>query len=136
MLEKEKWFRCIEFGVSGDIQMKVSWFPFKIWLCSLENWFENEFINGRKILVWGGSNYFLQDYFWDENIARGGVGEDLEIMVIGIIKTKNEIVSTINLLLREGQGQSVIGDLHLRSNCDFSRQKILSIMIKAVGILE
>lgn len=38
-------------------------------------------------------------------IARGGVGEDLEIMVIGIIKTKNEIVSTINLVLREGQGQ-------------------------------
>lgn len=33
------------------------------------------------------------------------MGEDLEIMVIGIIKTKNELVSTINLVLREGQGQ-------------------------------
>ena len=64
------------------------------------------------------------------------MGEDLELTVIGRIKTKNELVSTINLVLREGQGQSVIGDLHLRSNCDFSRQKILSMMIKSVGILE
>ena len=102
----------------------------------LENWFENEFINGRKILGWGGSNYFLQDYLWDENIARGGVGEDLEIMVIGIIKTKNEIVSTINLVLREGQGQKGFRGLHLRSNCGLSRQKILSTMIEALGMLE
>lgn len=64
------------------------------------------------------------------------MGEDLEIMVIGIIKTKNEIVSTINLVLREGQDQKGFRGLHLRSNCGFSRQKILSMMIEAVGMLE
>lgn len=64
------------------------------------------------------------------------MGEDLEIMVIGIIKTKNEIVSTVNLVLRECQGQKGFRGLHLRSNCGLSRQKILSMMIEAVGMLE
>ena len=64
------------------------------------------------------------------------MGEDLEIMVIGIIKTKNEIVSTINLVLREGQGQKGFRGLLLRSNCGLSRQKILSMMIEALGMLE
>lgn len=64
------------------------------------------------------------------------MGEHLEIMVIGIMKTKSDIVSTINLVLREGQGQKGFRGLHLRSNWDLSRQEVLSMMIEAVGMLE
>lgn len=59
------------------------------------------------------------------------MGEHLEIMVIGIIKTKSDIVSTINLVLREGQGQRVLG-FYLRSSVTFPRQKVLSMMIETV----
>lgn len=98
--KKNVCFRLIGFTAYGDL--KASWFPFKYESAIEDNDLKLEFINGREIFGWGGAKFSLWDYLWDDNVVESGRNGHLEILVIGMIKTKNGTISTITW----GQGRS------------------------------